>query len=427
MRSLHLGVAVNLASGQVRTTFLGRVMRCTFQLTEVPTRITHLPSALGLDEMFVMIKNCSQAEGLMSITPVLQFGTSRFLQAHADLFLSEGPEAIGPVTVVQSSGDADRRSRLAALAADDGFPVRVQGFADGKPVDFETRVTSIRRALSTETDWPEICRIAVEEARIILSNTSEAGWHPQPADASKVFDQGMSYPAKLTQLLQARFSAGGPGLQVMPTELIARNGDRLRERVLQIAGALDPALTEWIAQQVVFVSSLVDRIVSAPIDPAGAVAEPYALWAIEDCPGLVVPCRHPAVKVVDDLERTEKLKLFILNLGHTWLVQDWKARGGTEVFVRDLMGNPAVRFRLERLYAEEVLPGFAARNIDEAPAYVQTTLDRFSNPFLEHRLSDIAQNHAEKIQRRIGAFLAWSGVTAPQLTAIAAGAPHRPS
>lgn len=341
----------------------------------------------------------------MSITPVLQFGTSRFLQAHADLFLSEGPAAIGPVTVVQSSGNANRRGRLAALAASDGFPVQV---------------TSIRRALSTESHWPEISRIAIEQARIIVSNTSESGWHPQPADASKVFDQGMSYPAKLTQLLRARFAAGGAGLQVMPTELIARNGDRLRERVLQIADALNPAFSEWIAREVVFVNSLVDRIVSAPIEPAGAVAEPYALWAIEACPGLVVPCRHPAVKVVDDLERTEKLKLFILNLGHTWLVQDWLIRSGAEVFVRDLMRNPAIRSRLERLYAEEILPGFAARRIDEAPAYAQTTLDRFSNPFLEHRLSDIAQNHTEKIHRRIGAFLDWSGVTAPQLSAIAA-------
>ncbi|MBP6735935.1 MAG: mannitol dehydrogenase family protein, partial [Rhodobacteraceae bacterium] len=79
----------------------------------------------------------------MSITPILQFGTSRFLQAHADLFLSEGPGSIGPVTVVQSSGDAGRRGRLAALAAPGGFVVRVQGIDGGNPVSFETRVTSI--------------------------------------------------------------------------------------------------------------------------------------------------------------------------------------------------------------------------------------------------------------------------------------------
>ena len=36
-----------------------------------------------------------------------------------------------------------------------------------------------------------------------------------------------------------------------------------------------------------------------------------------------------------------------------------------------------------------------------------TTLDRFDNPFLEHRLSDIAAGHPTKVQRRIGGFLCW--------------------
>ncbi|MBN8631187.1 MAG: mannitol dehydrogenase family protein [Rhodobacterales bacterium] len=355
----------------------------------------------------------------MSITPILQFGTSRFLQAHADLFLSEGPDSLGPVTVVQSSGDAGRRGRLAALAAPEGYVVRVQGIEGGKPVSFETRVTSIRRALATTTDWQEICRIAAEEAEIILSNTSESGWKPQLADGGTTFDQAMSYPAKLTQLLRCRHAAGGRPLQVMPTELIARNGDRLRDRVTELAVALDPALADWIAHEVRFVNSLVDRIVSAPLEPAGAVAEPYALWAIEDCPGLLHPCRHPALKVVADLDRHEKLKLHILNLGHTWLVADWQQRGKRETFVRDLMGDAAIRDRLQALYADEVLPGFIARGMAEAPAYVAATLDRFANPFLDHNLSDIAQNHDEKVRRRIGAFLLWSGTDGPQLRALA--------
>ena len=352
-------------------------------------------------------------------TPIVQFGTSRFLQAHADLFLTEAlGGGLGAVTVVQSSGDAGRRGRLAALAAPEGFVVRLQGLENGLAVSYETQVTSIRRALTTAEDWPEICRIVAEEAEILLSNTSELGWVAQPSDTGTGFDQAMSYPAKLTHLLWARYRFGGRPLQVMPTELIARNGDTLRTRVLELAAALDTALADWIAREVRFVNSLVDRIVSAPLEPAGAVAEPYALWAIEDCPGLVLPCRHPAVQVVADLDRIEKLKLHILNLGHTWLVADWQARGGQERFVRELLADPVVRARLEQLYADEVLPGFAARGYAEAPDYVAATLDRFANPYLDHRLSDIAQNHGEKIRRRIGAFLDWSGATAPQLRAL---------
>lgn len=82
----------------------------------------------------------------MSTNPILQFGTSRFLQAHADLFLSEAMAAgqpVGPVTVIQSSGNATRNARLHALTQ--GFPVRIQGLENGAPIQRETRVTSITR------------------------------------------------------------------------------------------------------------------------------------------------------------------------------------------------------------------------------------------------------------------------------------------
>ncbi|MGV0912199.1 mannitol dehydrogenase family protein [Martelella sp. FOR1707] len=358
----------------------------------------------------------------MSITPILQFGTSRFLQAHADLFISEAMaegQALGPVTVVQSSGDPARRKRLEALAAPGGYPVLIKGIENGAPVEREVRVTAIARALTTETDWPEIVRVAVEEAEIIFSNTGDSGWKPQAADELPYFDQAMSYPAKLTQLLFARFLAGGRPLTVMPAELIARNGERLRARVLELSAPLSGDFAAWVAEKVVFANSLVDRIVSEPLEPAGAVAEPYALWAIEDAPNLIVPCTHPAIRVVPDLKQIETLKLHVLNLGHTYLVANWLARGGEEGrLVRDEIADAAIRADLADLYEQEVLPTFHAAGYgDEARDYVETTLERFANPFLVHRLSDIAQNHGEKTQRRIGAFIDWGralGVTGDQ-------------
>lgn len=360
----------------------------------------------------------------MTTTPILQFGTSRFLQAHADLFLSEGEDSLAPVTVVQSSGDPARTHRLAALADPAGFPIRILGLSDGQRVDETRWVTSIVRALDTAKHWPEICRIGAEEARIVLSNTADRGYAPQPADTLPHFDQAMSYPAKLTHLLHARYHAGGLPLQVMPTELIARNGETLRARVLALARPLSDTFADWVASDVTFVNSLVDRIVSAPLEPAGAVAEPYALWAIEDRPGLIVPCRHPAVQVVTDLGPVERRKLYILNLGHTFLVAHWLRRGGG-VFVRDLIADPDWREQLQTLYRDEILPVFAAAGDVSAPAYVVQTMDRFANPDLDHRLSDIAQNHAEKVQRRAVAFMDWArslglGGRQPRLADIAA-------
>lgn len=348
----------------------------------------------------------------MSVTPILQFGTSRFLQAHADLFISEAMEsdnALGPVTVVQSSGDPARRRRLDALAAPDGYPVLIKGIEHGTPVTREVRVHSVTRTLASEADWPEIVRIAAQEAQLILSNTGDAGWKPQAEDDLPHFSQAMSYPAKLTQLLLARFQAGGAPLTVMPAELIARNGERLRERVLELAGPLSAEFARWVAERIVFANSLVDRIVSEELEPAGAVAEPYALWAIEKAGNLTLPCRHPAIALVDSLEKLEKLKLHILNLGHTYLVARWLARGGEQArLVRDDMADAAIRADLADLYEREVLPTFLAAGYgNDARTYIDVTLERFANPFLVHKLSDIAQNHGEKIERRIAAFLDW--------------------
>ncbi|QHA12401.1 mannitol dehydrogenase family protein [Cereibacter sphaeroides] len=349
-------------------------------------------------------------------TPVLQFGTSRFLQAHADLFFSEAAEPRA-VTVVQSSGDPARAARLGALAAPEGFPVVIRGLTDGVASETETRVTSVKRTLSTATDWNALTAIFCSEVELVISNTGDAGYQPRPADFDADFSQEMSFPAKLFHLLAARFAAGARPPTIMPMELVPENGRVLRDRLLAIGtGNRAPAaLMDWIAG-LPFANSLVDRIVSEPLEPAGAVAEPYALWAIERAPGIAAPCAHPAVQLVDDLEEIERLKLHVLNLGHTSLVDFWKRRGGApDALVRELMDGPEGRALLE-LYETEVLPGFAHKGRgDEARAYLEVTLDRFRNPFLDHRIADIAQNHPQKAERRIGAFLDWVGRSGPDM------------
>ncbi len=362
----------------------------------------------------------------MTANPIVQFGTSRFLQAHVDLFVSEAMatgDAAGPITVVQTSV-ADRSGRLRAFTDPAGFPVVVRGIDGGAVVDRSVRVTSIRRGLSTAADWAEIRRVVVEEAEFVVSNTADAGY---AVDAAEVVDLTgddvpASFPGKLVALLAARFRAGRPGLVLLPCELVNRNGATLKAIVVDLArrSGAEPTLVDWIAGANVWADSLVDRIVSEPLEPAGAVAEPYALWAIEAVEGLELPCRHPAIEVIEDLEKPERLKLHILNLGHTVLAEWWLAAGRpADATVRGLLDDPATLARLQALYTDEVLPAFAAHGLgDEAKTYVAVTLDRFRNPFLAHRIADIAENHPAKIERRIGAFLDWSR---------AAGAPAQPT
>jgi tagaturonate reductase len=363
---------------------------------------------------------------------IIQFGTSRFLQAHVDLFVHQArleEQKVGPITVVKTTSGVDRAERIAALKTGAPFPVRIRGLQVGRVVDETIEVGSVDQAFDAESEWPDVVRCFAHEAETAVSNVGDRGYELAGEDAT--FDAGSavpprSFPAKLLALLLARYRAGGKPLLFLPTELVSGNGSRLAGIIgnLAVMSGQDDAFQTWLAQKVVFADTLVDRIVSEAIEPVGAVAEPYALWAIRKGK-FEMPLRHAAVRLVEDLETTERLKLHILNLGHTALADIWLRQGRpANETVRAMLSDLDIRGLLTTLYDEEVVPGFGRRSLGiEAARYVAATFERFMNPFLDHRLADIAQNHAVKLGNRIQAFLEWvrrrdPSFVAPRLSAI---------
>jgi tagaturonate reductase len=344
------------------------------------------------------------------MNPILQFGTSRFLQAHVDLFVSEaltGGAALGAITVVQTTDSEQSARRVAAFNQPGGFPVRIRGLHDGAVIDHEQRVTSINCALQASRDWPAIREQVATTVQVIVSNTGDRGYDLVEDDHPGLLwvdTPPRSFPAKLLVLLHARYRHGGAPLTLFPCELVTGNGSVLRDRVLHLARywSCDESFIAWLADDCIWVNSLVDRIVSEAIEPAGAVAEPYALWAIEAQKGMVLPCSHPQIVVTRQLETYERRKLFLLNLGHTFLAERWlNMQRPADETVLQAMSDPAMREELESLWEEEVLPVFCALGEEEqSRAYLKNVRERFSNPYLAHRLADIAQNHDEKKRRR---------------------------
>ncbi len=357
----------------------------------------------------------------MTEPAILQFGTGRLLQAHVDLMVSEAMaagEAIGAIAAVQTTGSPEAQARVQALRRGDGYPVYLKGLVDGRPSERLVQVTSVVRALDAAGEWDAVEDLAVGMVQAIVSNTADRGYELDQADRLE-HRIPRSFPAKLVKLLHARWRHRAAPVTLFPCELISRNGDVLRDVVSGLAAewGLEPGFRAWLVEDCVWACSLVDRIVSEALDPIGAVAEPYALWAIENAPGLSPVCRHPDLVVTADLARYERLKLYILNLGHTWLAERWLLdRRPPEETVLEALSDPDLAASLDRLYAEEVLPVFAAMGLgDAATAYRRTTLERFRNPFLRHRLSDIAANHAAKKQRRFAALLELAARVAPDL------------
>jgi len=364
-----------------------------------------------------------------AVPPILQFGTSRFLQAHVDLFVSQAMDrgaALGGITVVQTTSSLESAARVAAFNAREGYPVRVRGRLNGATIDTTLRCHAVHEALQADVDWTRVRALAAGEVQVIVSNTSDRGFALDDLDSPASLVDGAeaphSYPAKLVVLLHDRWRHRSQApLSIYPCELVSRNGDTLRDLVVALATRweLPVPFVSYLRTHCVWANSLVDRIVSESLQPAGAVAEPYALWAVERQAGLVLPCTHEAIVLTDDLASFERRKLFLLNLGHSVLAERWlvdRRRPAETVF--EAMNDAAMRETLEGVWADEVLPVFDALGQGaDAHAYLIELRERLLNPFLAHRLSDIAKDHTLKKQRRFAPVLTLAselGLTLPQ-------------
>ena len=352
---------------------------------------------------------------------ILQFGEGNFLRAFIDWMVARMRAEAGfdgAVTLVKTIPgpfSPDFRSQGHA------YTVVLRGRSDGQVVDERTRIDVIAGLVNPYEDFQAYLEAAAQpELRVVISNTTEAGIALQLTDQAE--DRpAPSFPGKLTQLLRARFLAlgGNPAsaLLILPCELIEKNGQTLREFVLAHARRWygDPAFERWISEDCTFVDTLVDRIVSGH-DPEArirllaetgqddallVVAEPYHLLTIqgrerED----LLPLRRAGLNVTwtADIAPYRLLKVRILNGGHTFLAMVGSALGVP--LVRSCLGHPALKAALDCLYATEIIPALPVPE-REGSAYARTILDRFDNPFMEHKLESIALNSVAKWRSRL--------------------------
>jgi tagaturonate reductase len=339
---------------------------------------------------------------------ILQFGSGRFLRAFADLFIHQANQqgqAVGRVVIVQSTGvgRADHLNKQAGR-----YHVVVRGLENGAVVDRVEPVASVSRALSAASEWDAVRQLGRSpDLRVILSNTTESGYDLHPDD--RVSDAPpRSFPAKLLAVLAERHRVSLPGLTVIPCELREHNAELLKGIVLQLARDwnLPGDLTHWIEHECAWLNTLVDRIVTGtpkehPLLAADAmltVCEPYALWAIQQPAGGEPFFRHTHVVWTPDVQPYFLRKVRILNGAHTALLIKAMPRGFATV--REAVTDPELGPWLERLLFEEVVPVLEGC-VDDASGFARQTLERFRNPFVEHKLADIAAHHAKKVAVRL--------------------------
>jgi fructuronate reductase len=164
-------------------------------------------------------------------------------------------------------------------------------------------------------------------------------------------------------------------LTVISCDNVPRNGEVLRGLLGDIAA---------------FPCTMVDRIVPTPEDPLTVVAEPFSQWVIEQFPG--PRPEWPGVEIVPDSRPYELMKLRLLNGTHSALA----ALATHHETVAEAIADPELETFVRRLLDEELL-----LTVDAPDGYVETMLERFRNPRIEHRLEQIATGAEHKIAQRL--------------------------
>ncbi len=354
---------------------------------------------------------------------VLQFGTGVLLRGLPDFLIDQANRRgvfNGRIVVVKSTAGGE----LAAFARQDNlYTVAVRGLTNGQPVAENVVCASISRVLSAASQWAEVLAFAASpELRVVISNTTEVGIQLVNEDIHLTPPQ--SFPGKLLAVLYARFRAfagdGRRGLVIVPTELLPDNGTRLEAIVLELAhrNELGGEFIDWLESANHFCNSLVDRIVPGRPEAAAAqpllaelgytddlllVAEAYCLWAIEGDERvrevLSFAQDNPGIIIRPDITQFRELKLRLLNGTHTlsFALAHLAGFGTVRAALEDA---PMARF-VQNLLLADLLPGIPCPIAEPAGEHFgRQVLDRFRNPYLEHRWLAISIQATLKMQLR---------------------------
>ena len=356
---------------------------------------------------------------------VLQFGTGVLLRGLPDQYISEANRAgkfRGRVVVVKST----QQGTTDDFADQDGlYTVCVKGIDNGQLVDKAYVNASISRVLSATEDWTSILGFAKsEDLSIVTSNTTEVGivYTEEP-----ILDGvPSSFPGKLLAILHERFihfnGDASKGLVIIPAELIEENGSKLADILNRLAvhNQLGEAFIQWLNQANPICNTLVDRIVPGKLsaidqattetalgysDALMIMAEPFGLWAIESTDQWVMDAlgfcdEAKGCRVVPSIQQFKELKLRMLNASHTFSC-GVSMLAGMEL-VKDSMNNETVKTYISQLALEEIANAITGDKIStaEADAFGKAVLDRFANPFLEHKWVSISAQFTLKMKIR---------------------------
>jgi len=269
-----------------------------------------------------------------------------------------------------------------------------------------------------------LARLTDPATRIVSLTVTEGGYHVNQATGE--FDPGdpeiqadlrpgatpRTAFGFLVEALARRRAAGVAPFTVMSCDNIAGNGHVASRMIGAFATLRDPELGAWIAAEVAFPNSMVDRITPVTTDDDRellalrfgiedgwpVVCEPFTQWVLEERFGDGRPPYEKAgVQVVDDVEPYELMKLRLLNASHQALAYLGYLAGYR--YAHEVCQDPLFVGFLLGYMEQEGTPTLAPVPGVDLAAYREELVARFANPHIRDTLARLCAESSDRIPK----------------------------
>ncbi|WP_343315635.1 mannitol dehydrogenase family protein [Brucella sp. BE17] len=343
-----------------------------------------------------------------SLTPgIVHFGVGNFHRAHQAVYLDDlfGQGTDHDWALVGAGVRASDDAMRDKLKEQDWLTTVVDQEADHAGARITASMVDYVTINTDEGRKALVDYLTAPQTRIVSLTITEGGYYIDPA--SQQFDPAHpdivfdgAHPDRpntvfglIVQALKLRRDKGIEPFTVMSCDNIPGNGHVTEDAVTGLAKLSDLDFAQWIAENVAFPNSMVDRITPATgprereiaqrdfgVDDGWPVfCEGFKQWVVEDR----FPTGRPALEKVgvtftDQVDAYELMKIRILNGGHAAIAYP---AGLLDIhFVHEAMEHPLIRSYLKKLTGEEIIP--------EVPPVPDTNLEdyrvlidrRFANP-----------------------------------------------
>lgn len=356
---------------------------------------------------------------------IVHIGVGGFHRSHEAFYMHQLLEKHGATDwAICGVGlrEADR-NMVNVLENQDGLYTLVTQHPNGK-VESEIIGSITEYLLAVDNPQLVIDKMAQPDTKIVSLTITEGGYNFNPNTGEFDFknpdiQHDLAYPEEpktvygyMMAALRKRYAKELPPFTMLSCDNIQHNGDMFRKMLLAFAQKQDVKIADWIAKEAGFPNTMVDRItpVTTPevtsylknthqvTDEWCVVCEPFIQWVVEDnFSNGRPPLEKLGVQFVSDVTPYEKMKIYLLNAGHSLLGIPGAIHGHPTIHA--CMEDAVFAKFMRQFMDKEVTPILGKIEGIDIEKYKDTLEERFANPNIKDSVSRICSESSAKLPK----------------------------